>query len=409
MATKINAEQAARLKAFQKRVDAGETLAGEEARSFYNLQQVKAGKPTVSKADFAKQNPGTQTPADPNSDGKPSLVGQDPKNPPQTKTPPLLDKNGKISGVAQAGGVDVLPAKEADAVTIAPAAQMQAAQIAPVNTVDSLSQNTSLSGESRGLQMGLANQLQAQANGTAPSLAGLQLQQALDANQKSNLSLARSSDYINPAVAMRAALAQNATMGQQSAMTAAQARIAEVNAGQMALANVLNQQRGTDVGIEQNNLNAALTAQQNNQAAINNAALTQAGFQQQAGLTNSGASNAVSLAQGQLSSQNNQFNAGATNAQLQFASQLAAQNNQFNAGQVNQQTGQQAGLNTSAQNTGTQANASMSNAKTAAGAQVQSAGIYADASKYAADNSLQAATQDNLLQNDKQSPGAQTY
>lgn len=335
-----------------------------QIKRIYALEDIKvASGKTVSNPYPGREspNPVNSTPvsSDPNNNGNPTQFGQDPQNKGQTQTGVLLDKNGDINKVAQAGPVDVWPPTQATAAQAATAIQ-----------------DTSLSNQGRDMQMGLANQLQAQANGTAPSLAGLQLQAALDANQKSNLSLARSNNYVNPAVAMRAALQQNAVSGQAAAMQAAQARIAEVNAGQLALAQVLAQQRGADIGIEQGN-----------QAAINAGNLTNAGFQQQAALTN----------------------AGALNNQVQFAAQLNAQNNQFNAGQVNQQTAQQAGLNTSESNTKTQANASQNNAKTAAGAQVKSAGIYADASKYAADNSLQAATQNTLLENDQSSPGAQTY
>ena len=403
MATKINAEQAARLKAFQKRVDAGEKLAGEEARSFYNLQQVKSGKPTLSKTAYTEKfpsstNAGTQ---DPNSDGKATQFGQDPKLDPQPETPVLLGKDGKISKVAQSGALDVWPPTQATAANANAASATAASANAASATAASAnvaSQDTTLSGQARNSQVGLANQLQAQANGTAPSLAGLQLQAALDANQKSNLSLARSSNYANPAVGMRAAIQANAQQGQASAMQAAQARIAEVNAGQLALAQVLAQQRGADIGIEQGN-----------QAAINNAFLANAGFQQQTGLANADMQQQAALTNAGFQQQTALTNAGALNNQVQFAAQLNAQNNQFNASQVNQQTGQQAGLNASIQNTGTQATASQNNAKTAAGAQVQSAGIYADASKYAADNSLQAATQNTLIENDNQSPGAQTY
>jgi hypothetical protein len=326
-----------------------------QIQRIYALEDIKTadGKKVTNPYPGRETNKGDGTTGG-NNNG--NIVGQNPANDPQPETGVLLGKDGGINKVAQSGPVDVAPAVQAEAAT-----------------VNGILQDTTLSSQPRNLQMGLANQLQNQASGIGPSLADMQLKSALDMNQRQNLSLARSSDYINPAVAMRAAIAQNAIAGQQSAAMAAQARLAEQMQAREQLALLLNQTRTSDLGVEQGN-----------QTALNAAAIQQAGFQQQANLTN----------------------AGATNNQVQFASQLAAQQGQFNAGQVNQATAAQAGLNTSAANTQRQTDASMANANTAANAQTQSAGIYANASMYAADNSLQAATVDSLLQNDQQSPGA---
>lgn len=346
-----------------KKIQSGK--ASKEEKSRYNtlINTSKSANP----AGGATNAPGVDTTQPPSTQ-----FGQDQKNQSPLYTGTTLNSKGEVGKVANAGDVNVQ----------APA-QAATAQLGPANNVNALTGDFSQANETRGNMLGFANQLQQQASGQGPSLASLQLQQALDQSQKQNLSLARSANYINPAVGLRAALQANAQNQQQSAMAAAQGRVAEQFTAQQQLGSVLNNVQGGDITQAQTNLGAALQAQQNNQNANNQFALTQAGYGQQANLANMDAYNNM----------------------LQFASNLAQQNNQFNAGQINATSGQQAGFNTSAKNTTTQANASMANAKTSANAQTQSAGIYADATKYAADNQLQGTTQTNLVGLDKNNGG----
>jgi hypothetical protein len=108
-------------------------------------------------------------------------------------------------------------------------------------------------------QLALVKQLQDQAAGRGPSLAGLQARQAADAGMAQNLAMAAGAAPGNEALAMRGAMQNNAGMTQNLAMTSAQARMAEQLSAQQQLAGALGQGRGMDLQNEQ--FNAGMTNQ----------------------------------------------------------------------------------------------------------------------------------------------------
>lgn len=89
--------------------------------------------------------------------------------------------------------------------------------------------------------------LMAQANGTAPSAAQLQMQESLRRNQAMAMGLAGSNANVSPALAQRQAMQAQAQMGMQTAQQTAQMRAQEQAHGQEMLANYqLNQQNQND-------------------------------------------------------------------------------------------------------------------------------------------------------------------
>lgn len=99
----------------------------------------------------------------------------------------------------------------------------------------------------RQYQLGLAQQLQAQARGEGPSLAQMQLAQATDRSLQQALGAARSGLGSNPALAARtAALQASGTMG-NAASQSAMLRLQEQQDAQRALAGLSGQARGMDI------------------------------------------------------------------------------------------------------------------------------------------------------------------
>lgn len=151
--------------------------------------------------------------------------------------------------------------------------QLGAAAMGNAATIDQSQQ-----AQFRNQQMGLAGQLAAQAAGQGPSVAGAQFKAAADTNLAQQQALAASGRGGNAAMAGRQA-AQNASgFNQQAAQGAATARMQEQMNAQSMLGNVLNQGRGSDIGL----------------------ATSQAGFNQQTGLANQGALNSFALQQGNM-------------------------------------------------------------------------------------------------------------
>jgi hypothetical protein len=189
----------------------------------------------------------------------------------------------------------------------------------------------------RASQMALAQALQAQADGTAPSLAEMQLQRQNEQAIKQQLALAGSQRGMTPAMAQRQAAMNIGNLAAEQGARAAELRIQEQQAARAQLADVLGQTRGMDVNL------ASQQAQLNQQAALQNAAQfnqqagAQAQLQQQAALAN----------QGEFG-QTSRFNVGqaltadTTNAQLAQQASTANASNALQAGQFNVTSGQNA-------------------------------------------------------------------
>lgn len=117
---------------------------------------------------------------------------------------------------------------------------------------------TQQANETRGQQQQFAQGLQGQAAGTAPSVAGAQLQQGVQAQNRQAATAIGSQRGINPALAARLIAQQQAQNTQGMAGQAATAGIQERQAAQALLGNALAQQRGQDIGQAQNQVQAGL-------------------------------------------------------------------------------------------------------------------------------------------------------
>lgn len=217
----------------------------------------------------------------------------------------------------QAGQIQ---AGQAEAMMVDPAqiAALERAQAAAIDRGDEQGVRAS--------QMALAQALEAQAAGTAPSLAEMQLARQNEQAIKQQLALAGSQRGMTPAMAQRQAAMNIGTLAAEQGARAAELRIQEQQAARAQLADVLGQTRGLDV----------------------NLATQQAQFQQQAGLQNAAQANAQAQAQAQLAQQaalanqgefgtTQRFNVGA--AQQADTANIA---NALQASQFNVTTGQQA-------------------------------------------------------------------
>lgn len=116
-------------------------------------------------------------------------------------------------------------------------------------------------------QQQLISQLQAQAAGRGPSLAGMQAFAAADRGMAQQQSLAAGAAPGNEALAARQAMQNSAGINANLAQTSAQARMAEQMNAQQQLGGVLGQARGMDINNEQ--FNAGWTNNRNqNQAQL---------------------------------------------------------------------------------------------------------------------------------------------
>jgi hypothetical protein len=107
--------------------------------------------------------------------------------------------------------------------------------------------------EFRSGQQDLIRQLQAQARGQGPSLAGMQAYATMDRGMAQQQSLAAGAAPGNEALAARQAMQNSGQLGANTAMTAAQGRVAEQMSAQQQLGGVLQGARGQDINNEQFN------------------------------------------------------------------------------------------------------------------------------------------------------------
>lgn len=130
----------------------------------------------------------------------------------------------------------------------------------------------------RNYQMGLAQQLQAQARGEGPSLAQMQLAQATDRSLQQAMGMARSAMGSNPALAARtAALQASGTMG-NAAAESAMLRLQEQRQAQNALAGLSSQARGMDIDTAQQRAGLGMDAARIQGSLLSGAAQAGAGI-----------------------------------------------------------------------------------------------------------------------------------
>ena len=144
--------------------------------------------------------------------------------------------------------VDDLDRQKIAAAFLGPEAAGQQSQFQRAGFYDALAEAQRVGRGIAGQQQSLADILAARARGEGgPSLAELQLQQTLEANRRAAAGqLAAIGRSINPALAQRLLLQQQAQLGQQTAGQAALLRAKEQLASQEQLAGVLGQMRSAE-------------------------------------------------------------------------------------------------------------------------------------------------------------------
>jgi hypothetical protein len=170
-------------------------------------------------------------------------------------------------------------------------------------------------------QQQLIGQLQAQANGAAPSVAQGQLAAAQDRAAKQAMSMGASiHGGQSSALAQRNIMNSLSGSNQQAAHDAAQLKVQEQLNAQTQLGNQLGNMRQQDIGVN----------------------TSQAGMQQQSLANNQQYNNQFMMQNAQNSQQANMYNAQAYNQRQQEQAAMSMQNQQFNAGQYNTRNQNQA-------------------------------------------------------------------
>jgi hypothetical protein len=188
-------------------------------------------------------------------------------------------------------------APTATAASAGSATMAGAANAGPGVTYGGATIDTTGSNEARGYQMGLMNQLQAQATGKAPSLAEATMKQGLAANLQQQAGLAGTSGGgSNPALAMRNLQMGAAQQNQQMIGQAGLARLQEQLAAEQQLGGLSSNVRGQDIGLAEQQAGLTQQAGMFSAGQQNQFALANAGFAQQAGLANAAAQNQYGLA-----------------------------------------------------------------------------------------------------------------
>lgn len=120
----------------------------------------------------------------------------------------------------------------------------------------------------RDYQLGLAQQLQNQANGQGPSLAQMQLQQSTDRTLNQSLGAIRSATGANAGLSARTAALAGAQGLGSAANQSGQLRLQEQQAAQQQLAGLANQGRTGDLTTNAQSLQAQQATQANRLAGI---------------------------------------------------------------------------------------------------------------------------------------------
>lgn len=201
----------------------------------------------------------------------------------------------------------------------------------------------------RDKQMALSGQLEQQAAGEGPSLAGLQLQQALERSQKNQMGMLAAQPGMSPGMAARLFGQQAGQAQAEAGMQSAQARMAEQIAARQQLQQLYGTARGMDISIEQGNQAALNQNSQFNVQNQNARTAQQAAYEAQFGMYNSQAFNQRQMEQADLNTRLSLANQLAGNTQNYNQAQLTQQGNQFNSNLAWQRALQQAQMQQQAQ------------------------------------------------------------
>ncbi|MEP6651823.1 MAG: tail fiber domain-containing protein [Myxococcales bacterium] len=248
--------------------------------------------------------------------------------------------------------------------------------------------------EFRQNQKTLLGYLNGAIDGTAPSVAKLQLDEATQRNEANQLGLASAASRGgNSALAMRTAANNIGMINQKAAADAALLRAQEIATARGQYGDVANSGRTTDVSIAGQNAGLQTGVSQSNAQLGTTANITGATLNQKTSSENAGNAVAVNSLQAQLAqaaqttNANNNLSAGTTNATL--GTQVATSNakNQLDAQSLQAQLNQQA----STANAGNSLAAQTTNATLGTQASVTNANNQTSASIATANNATQAS------------------
>lgn len=248
---------------------------------------------------------------------------------------------------SQTDGTDLGRVREINPAQINSTPLATAARIDPVL-------NAQADAQTLAQQQAFVQALQQQAAGQGPSLAGLQLQQALERGLKNQMGALASNPGISAALAARLFGQQAAAAQRDAAMAAAQTRIQEQNAAQQQLGTALNQVQDVQTRVALANQLAGNTQNYNQAQLIQDIskanalqeaqrAQNQATLNQNAALGNQTAFNQSNIAQGQIAG-------GVQQAGLSAAATEAAANAAANAALGVAETNQETQIVTNTQN-----------------------------------------------------------
>jgi hypothetical protein len=296
---------------------------------------------------------------------------------------------------------------------------VEAAQIGDIREIEGQKVDETRSDEFRAKQLSLAQALEKQMNGEGPSLAGIQFQQDTDRAIKQQMAFAASNRNVNRALSGRQAMQNQAQLSQNAAQESAKQRFAEQLAAQQQLGTVVGQGREQDLNVAMANAGFSQQANVSNQSAFNQALITQAGLNQQANLANQDAYNNQSIVQANLNQNANLSNQGALNTASLNQASLDQNANLANAQAVNDFLKSQAGLNQQASiaNQGAfnqatisqaQINSAIEQQRISAAATVNAANASASAARYGVDASNYRFQQELAFEMDKYYQGAQS-
>lgn len=267
-----------------------------------------------------------------------------PPAPPQTfkdvRTEGTATKGTKIGNAREIYAAQIAPAAGVGVQDLAPTATYEGAQVAPAQQFEAATIDPVQQAQFREKQMQLANALQLQANGQGPSLAALQLKDAMNRNI-AGLRGSLAGTGTPRALAARILAQQYGQASQQTAMQAAQARILEQQNAQQQLAALAASGREADIGLATNQAGLTQQAAAANAAAVNAVGTQQANLTQQAGLANQAATNQMSQFANDQALRAALANQVAANTRAQNQAQLEQQATLANQQAVNQLKGTQ--------------------------------------------------------------------
>lgn len=258
---------------------------------------------------------------------------KDPKvEPPDTRSEDYKKSIAKEGSKTK--GTTIGDAREINAAQMAPAREVTAPEIGAIERAQAANLDPAAlvpqSNVFRDQQLSLAQGIQDQLSGKAPSVAQLQLQQTLERNKAGQMGALAAQRGVNAGLAARIIGRQAGQLDQDAAMQSAILRAQENQANQAALATLAGQGREGDTAVDVAN-----------QGALNSFSTNRAALAQQIALENAKASNQRQAEQADVSLRGSLANQQAVNQQNFNQAQLnqqAAQGNQsaFNTANINQ-------------------------------------------------------------------------